>query len=73
MAQYCRYCSHMICGDFNYCNKKYTVFSDKQLCTPNKCRDFDLNPIDALGLNQNGYKPREEQPSEEYEQLKMEV
>lgn len=25
MAQYCRYCNYMVCGDANYCSKKKLV------------------------------------------------
>lgn len=31
-----------------------------QICKrPNKCKDFELNPIDALGENPKDYKPRD--------------
>ncbi len=58
MTQYCRYCSHMVCGDANYCSKKEQCYSDEHIKRTNKCKDFDFNPIDALYENQEGYKPR---------------
>ena len=59
MIQYCRYCSHMICGDANYCSKKVRTYSTETIKRPNQCKDFELNPVDALGENPKGYKPRE--------------
>ena len=59
MAQYCRYCFNMVCGDVNYCSLKQRIYTDEQICRTNTCKDFELNPIDALGVNDKGYKPRE--------------
>lgn len=72
MTQYCRYCSNMVCGDGNYCTEKKECYTDKQICRPNKCKKFDLNPIDALGLNLDGYKPRKKTESNTFKQLKLE-
>ena len=58
MTQYCRYCANMVCGDANYCSKRKECYTDKQICRPNKCKDYDLNPIDAFGINEKGYQPR---------------
>ena len=58
MTQYCRYCSHMVCGDANYCEVKDRTYSDKYLKHTNTCMHFDFNPIDALGLVRE-YKPRD--------------
>ena len=58
MKQYCRYCSHMICGDANYCEVRQRCFSNFTLKCANGCKDFDFNAIDALGINRNEYKPR---------------
>ena len=58
MAQYCRYCSEMVCGDVNYCSKKKRTYTDKHIRHTNTCRDFDLNPIDALRINLKNYQPR---------------
>ena len=58
MAQYCRYCSHLVYGDVCFCEKKRWVKSYNSCKKPNKCKDFELNPIDALGENQKDYKPR---------------
>lgn len=67
MIQYCRYCDHMCCGDANYCYIKETTFTDKTIKSPNKCKYFDLNPIDALGENPNEYRPRVDYDSEQTE------
>lgn len=64
MAQYCRYCAHMVCGDFNFCREKHRSFSDSQICKTNTCKRFELNPIDALGTGCI-YQPREERAEEE--------
>jgi len=58
MAQYCRYCTYMVCGDANFCSIRQTTYSDEYIKRPNKCKDFELNPIDALCENPKGYKPR---------------
>lgn len=72
MAQYCRYCTHMVCGDANWCTLKNFTFTDKEICRTNKCREFELNTIDALGINKDGYKPKERTIKED-NQIKMEV
>ena len=59
MKKYCRYCSHMVCGDANYCEANEKTYSDATLKRANNCKDFDLNPIDALGENEEEYRPRE--------------
>lgn len=58
MAQYCRYCSHCIYGDSVYCDEKGTTMSFEQAKRTNKCKHFELNTIDALYENVEGYKPR---------------
>lgn len=58
MAQYCRYCAYMICGDVNYCEARLTAYSNKHIKSTNRCKEFEFNPIDALGENSDGYKPR---------------
>lgn len=58
MNQYCRYCSHMFCGNGNYCEVNDCTFSDSVIKRINKCRYFDFLPIDALGENEKGYRPR---------------
>lgn len=57
MAQYCRYCANMYCGDSNYCDVKKRCFSDAYIKHTNRCKDFELNPLDALGMV-HYYKPR---------------
>lgn len=71
MTQYCRYCSHFVTGNGNYCEKKMIEPPDSYAKSPNRCHDFDLNPIDAYGENQNGYQPRK-QKRNDGEQIRME-
>ena len=59
MKQYCRYCAHLVYGDSCYCEKKRWVKSYNSCKQPNKCKEFELNPIDALCENPKEYKPRE--------------
>ena len=73
MIQYCRYCNNMVCGDANYCSVKRKTFSESQICRANKCKDFEFNEIDALGMT-NGYKPREAKKKNNfYEQFTTEL
>ena len=58
MTQYCRYCTYMVCGDANYCSVRQKTYSDDHIKRTNRCRDFEFNPIDALGENPNEYRPR---------------
>lgn len=58
MTQYCRYCSYFVTGNGNYCEAKHIEPSDRYAKSPNRCKEFDLNPIDAYGENMNGYQPR---------------
>ena len=61
----------MVCGDANWCTLKNFTFTDKEICRTNKCREFELNPIDALGINKDGYKPKEQKTKED-NQIKFE-
>lgn len=67
MAQYCKYCTYMVCGDANYCSIKDELYSEKHICNTNKCKHFEFNPIDARGTGKE-YKPRNPR---EGEQIKM--
>jgi len=58
MAQYCRYCINMYCGDANWCSEKDKEYTDEYIKHTNNCKFFELNPIDALFENEKGYKPR---------------
>ena len=71
MTQYCRYCNNMCCGDANYCSPKNACFSDKEIKRPNKCKDFEFNPIDALFENEKGYKARPVKIKETYLQTAL--
>ena len=58
MKQYCRYCVYLTCGDSCYCYIKKKCLSYDVCKRANKCKNFELNPIDAFGENPNEYKPR---------------
>lgn len=62
MKQYCRYCAGLVAGNGTYCTKKNKEMSDSAAKHTNKCKDFELNPIDAFGET-DGYKPRKERRS----------
>ena len=70
MTQYCRYCSFMVCGDANYCSVRETTYSDSYIKNPNRCKDFELNPVDALYENPDGYRPIK-QKQEDGEQIEI--
>ena len=59
MAQYCRYCSWLCYGDVPYCEFK-GVRSEESCKRTNKCKEFELNEIDAFGENEKGYVPRKQ-------------
>lgn len=61
----------MVCGNWNWCTLKKFTFTDKEICKTNKCRHFELNTIDALGINKDGYKPKERTIKED-NQIKFE-
>ena len=58
MAQYCRYCAHLVVVDGAYCEKLKKFFSYEHCKYTNKCKFFELNPMDAFFENVKGYKPR---------------
>ena len=64
MAQYCRYCSELIVGDFAYCYVKKKQISETAAKKTNKCPHFDLNKVDAFLENEKGYQPRQEKKKE---------
>ena len=72
MAQYCRYCNHMVCGDSNYCSIKKKCYSDKHIKSTNKCKSFDLNSIDVLWENEE-YKPRTPKQNSVSQQIKFNI
>ena len=59
IKQYCRYCSQLCYGDVAYCDVN-GVKSTESCKTPNNCKHFEFNPIDAFWENENGYQPRKE-------------
>ena len=58
MKQYCRYCANLVWGDSGYCEVKRKSLKYESCKRANKCKHFELNPMDALGENHNEYKPR---------------
>lgn len=72
MTQYCRYCNNMVCGDANYCTEFNECYTEKQICSPNKCKKFVFNKIDALWKNLKGYQPRKPKENSNFEQMKLE-
>lgn len=71
MTQYCRYCTAFVTGNGNWCDVKQFSPTDKQAKSPNKCKMFKLNPIDAYFENEKGYRPRTKSTSEQSEQLRI--
>lgn len=72
MRQYCRYCNNLTCGDANYCCVNDRTYSDSYVRKPNNCKWFELNPIDALMENPNGYRPRgEKRNADDSEQIRI--
>ena len=62
MKQYCRYCANLVYGDSCYCEIKRECLNYDSCKRPNKCKSFELNPIDALGENPKEYAPRKPKP-----------
>lgn len=46
----CRHCTHMTCGDANWCSEREKTYSDAQISAHRECPEFEYNPIDALTL-----------------------
>ena len=59
--QYCRYCSHCVCGDVWFCDEHGSTLSEKRATEPNRCEDFDFCRFaaDRDGLV---YRPRARRP-----------
>ena len=70
MKQYCRYCANLVYGDNCYCEVRRKCLNYNSCKRPNKCKSFELNPIDALLENQKEYAPR---ANEALEQLSIEI
>ena len=58
MTQYCRYCNNFVCGNGEWCQVKQTELTEKYSKNPNRCKEFEFNPIDAYGENKKGYHQR---------------
>lgn len=62
----------MVCGDANYCSVRQKTYSDDHIKRTNRCRDFELNPLDALRINSKGYRPRKQKETES-DQIKGQI
>lgn len=60
---------NLVYGDSCYYEIKRTCLNYDRCKRPNKCKHFELNPIDALGENPKEYKPREKRDA--WEQMKI--
>jgi hypothetical protein len=49
----------LVTGNGTYCTTKNKIIADSTAKKPNKCKEFELNPIDAFGENKSEYKPRQ--------------
>lgn len=72
MTQYCRYCTYCHYGDAVWREKRQTTMSERRAKSPNKCKDFALNPIDAFRENERGYVPRKK-TEKKHEQIMLNV
>jgi len=48
----------LVYGDSCYCEVRRECLNYDSCKRPNKCKSFELNPIDALGENPKEYAPR---------------
>ena len=72
MTQYCRYCANFVCGNGEWCEVKQWEPSERYAKSPNRCKEFVLNPIDAYGENLKGYQPRKPKSGLVGNQIRME-
>ena len=58
----CRHCTHMTCGDANYCDETQETMSDAAISVRRSCDKWEWNPIDALTLDgiDDGYREARE-------------
>lgn len=82
MNQYCRYCANCCITENEsiiWCEVKMEIYSASKAKRLNKCKDFDFNPNDVFGQNEDGtfkqYNPREKyrkhDKAEELEQIQI--
>ena len=43
----CVYCTHMTCGDVNYCDVHKHTYADSTIRGGNRCKDYEFNEINA--------------------------
>ena len=50
MTQYCRYCSlaSLQDDDLIYCEARKEIRDKKKIVSPNRCKQFEFNPVDVL-------------------------
>ena len=72
MTQYCRYCAYCCYGDAVWCEKHQRTMSESRAKRSNRCKDFELNPIDVFYENEHGYVPRKK-TEKKYEQIMLNV
>ena len=69
--QYCRYCNNLVTGNGIYCTEREKELSEAYTKTPNRCKFFEFNEIDAYGSDKP-YKPRKIKEDTEHEQFRLE-
>lgn len=58
MAQYCRYCEFVdVKFGIHTCRKTGEIIHRPVMKHTNSCKQFKLNPVDALRENVKGYRP----------------
>lgn len=73
MAQYCRYCTHLVTGNGIYCTAKNKTMAESTAKSANHCKEFELNKIDAF-FETDGYKPREPKKTENWtERMRFDI
>lgn len=61
----CRWCSHMFCGDANWCEKLEVCKSDSTIKRTNKCKSFAGEDICAI--TGETWEPKQKQTRERKE------
>lgn len=62
----------MVCGDANYCSEKRRCYSDEHIKHTNRCKQFELNPIDAMRINEKCYRSQPKRPKPDGIQITLE-
>ena len=57
--KWCRYCNWLtVKRGICICTRRGMIIPIERAKKTNKCPEFEMNPIDALGINPYGYRPR---------------